>query len=233
MANFGALTDHFSAITTGWTLKNSIAPTRPKSRADARDDKGDVCAATWFGATDIFEVTCDYELQSGTVDLNTLKLGEVEAGTAATSISVNPSNGGWPKLSITGLIGLETMVAPDGFLNTFTLPSITLAGAYLAQPMGFTYDAGSLTDCTFAFSADLQEATSGVGVPTAHGITGAIGTLTANWQRCPDETPAWTLTLSGLTSTQEPSDDGTQPDAAYHTNTSAAEIVIARDVDPA
>ena len=95
--------------------------------------------------------------------------------------------------------------------------------------MGFTEDAGSLTDCTFNFTGTIQETTDGVGVQSAHGFSGGMGTLTANFVRCPDETPAWTLTLSGLTQVAAPSES--EPNAAYHTATATAEIVIERDAD--
>ena len=229
MANFGALTDHFADISTGWTLKNSSNPVTPKSRADAINANGDVCDATWYGSVALFDISCDYELQSGTVNANTLKLGELSAltGTIVNSISLGTSNSGLPTMSISGRLGCTAVVAPAGFLNTFTLPSIALTAAFRAQAMGFTVDTCDITDTSFAFTSNIAEATNGLGVQSAHGVSGATGALSANWIRCPDEDPAWTLTLAGLESTADPSES--EPDAAYHTASSAAEIVVARD----
>ena len=232
MANFGALTDHFSEISTGWTLKNSSNPTTPKSRADATDANGDVCDAVWFGSTTLKDVSCDYELQSGTVNTNTLKLGEIDAveGTIVNGINLGTSNSGVPTMSISGRTGCEAVVAPTGFLNTFTLPSISLTGAFQAQALGFTYAAGEITDTSLSFTSNIAETTTGLGVQAAHGVSGATGALSANWIRCPDEDPTWTLTLAGLTETLAP-ESNSEPDAAHHTGTSAAEIVVSRDVD--
>jgi hypothetical protein len=230
--DFGALTNHFSALinlatVTALKLINSTKTPVPRNRADANDSENDVAAATWFGATDIFDVTCEYALVSSTLNLNTLKLGEIAAGTAVSSISAATSNTDWPKITLTGRTGLETMVAPASKANTFTLPSITLTAAKRAQPIGFTVGAdGRLTGCTFEASAEIAEIPDGMGVPVAHGISGAIGTVSAEFVRVAGA-PAWTLTLSGLTSTQEPG--ASEGQAAYHTASASAEIVIARD----
>jgi len=232
MSNFGALTNHFSDLInlTSITALKLISSTKTavaKSRADANDAENDVAAATWFGATDIFDITCEYALVSGTLNLNTLKLGEIAAGTAVSSISAATSNTDWPRITLTGRSGLETMVAPATKANTFTLPSITLTGAKRAQAIGFTVGAdGRLTSCSFEASAEIAEVADGLGAPAAHGISGAIGTVSAEFVRVTGA-PAWTLTLSGLTSTQEPG--ASEGQAAYHTASASAEIVIARD----
>ena len=228
MANFGALTDHFGVATTNLILEGPVQY-RPvaKSRAEARDANGDVAAATWFGATDIYEVTCNYALISGTLNLGTLKLGELEVGTIVSAITVTTANGEWPKVSVTGRIGCGAVTAPTGKANTWTLPSVTLIGAKYAQPMGFTVSEGALTGDSFAFTCEIAEVVSGVGVPVAHGVSGAIGALTAELVNSEDTQPAWSLTLSGLTETQAPSAD--EPTAAYHTASAAAEIMLDRD----
>jgi len=235
MSNFGALTNHFSALIdltsiTALKLVNSTKTPVARSRADANDAENDVAAATWFGATDIFDVSCEYVLKSGTLVLDTLKLGEIVAGTAVASISAATSNTDWPKITITGKSGLQTMVAPALKLNTFKLPTLTLTAAKRAQPLGFTVGAdGRLTGCTFEASAEIAEVADGLGAPCAHGISGAIGTVSAEFVRVTGA-PAWTLTLSGLTSTQEPGAGEGQ--AAYHTASASAEMVIARESAP-
>jgi hypothetical protein len=234
MANFGALTDHFTEITTGLTLKDSSKIQTPKTRADAQDENGDICASTWHGAVDIFDVSCEYELQSSTFNLSTLKLGEIDAvnNVVVDNITVTTSNNAQPRVVISGREGVSAITAPSGFENTFTLPSITITAAFQAQVMGFTADTGSLTDTSFTFTANIPESTDGLGVQAGHGVNGAMGTLTANFVRCPDEEPDWTLSLAGLTEVQDPALSQTEPDAAYHTATGTAEVIVARDATP-
>jgi hypothetical protein len=226
-ANFGALTDHFSAISTGLVLIGSSKTPVAKSVAEALDENGDVAEHTIYGADDIFDVSCEYEIHAASFDSGTLKLGEIVAGTAVSSITITTSNGAWPKVSISGRIGLETMLAPDGKANTYTLPSLTIIGAKAAQPLGFSVDGGSLSGSSIEASAEIAESPDGLGVPAVHGISGASGTLNASFVRTPDETPAWTLTLTGATSVQEPGSE--QPQAAYHTASAQAKFIIARD----
>lgn len=225
--NFGALTDHFSAISANLVLIGSNKSPTAKGVAEARDANNDIAAQTAYGATDIFDVSCEYEIHAATYDTAALKLGEIAAGIVVASISIATSNGAWPKVSISGRTGLETMVAPTGKLNTFTFPSITIIGAKAAQPMGFTVSAGALTGSTFEATAELAETSDGLGVPKAHGVSGASGTLGATFVNNADAQPAWTVTLVGAVSTQEPGSD--QGRAAYHTCTASAVFKIARD----
>lgn len=226
-ANFGALTDHFSAISTGLVLIGSSKTPVAKSVAEALDENGDVAEHTIYGADDIFDVSCEYEIHAASFDSGTLKLGEIVAGTAVSSITITTSNGAWPKVSISGRMGLETMIAPDGKANTYTLPSLTIIGAKAAQPLGFSVAGGSLSGSSIEASAEIAESPDGLGVPAVHGISGASGTLNASFVRTPDETPAWTLTLTGATSVQEPGSE--QAQAAYHTASAQAKFIIARD----
>ncbi len=223
--DFGGLTDHFSMATATLILTNSSLTPVAKSRADELDENGDNAVATWFGGGDVNDATCEYLLKSGTLNLNTLDLGELEAGICVTSISVSTSNSDWPKITVTGKTGLETMVAPTGQLNTWTLPDITITSNKYAQEMGFTYSAGRLTGCTLEASCEIAETTDGLGEPAAHGVSGATGSISSDWG---SEEPVITYTIT--------EDDGvtqapaiTEPTAAYHTHTAAAEFIIARN----
>ena len=125
--DFGSLTDHFGLATAGLVLIGSTKTPVAKSRADDTGDEcGDIVNAAWFGGGTVNDVTNEYLLKSGTLDLATLLLGEQEAGIAIASISAATSNSDWPKISVSGKTGLETIVAPPGKANTWTLPSITL-----------------------------------------------------------------------------------------------------------
>jgi hypothetical protein len=224
MSDFGALTDHFSMATDGLILIGSTNTPVAKSRADDPDENGDIVNAQWFGGGDVEDVTCEYLLKSGTLDLSTLLLGEIIDGTGVSSISVATSNSDYPKISVTGKIGLETMVAPDGKSNTWKLPSITITASKYAQPMGFTYSAGRLTGCTLEASCEIFEATDGLGEPAAHGVSGASGTISSEWG---SEEPTITYTLTDTDGvTQAPAI--TEPQAAFHTHTAAAEFILTR-----
>jgi hypothetical protein len=227
MANFGGLTDHFSLAGDDLVLISSSKTPVARSRADAQDENADIAAATWFGATDIYDIECTYALKSSTKNLNTLKLGELEAGTVASSIGVSTSNGEWPQITVSGREGLETITAPSTKANTWTLPSLTISGMKQAQPMGFTVSAGKLSSTSFDFACEIAEQTNGLGAPVAHGVSSATGSLSAEFVNTADTQPAWSLTLSGLTSTQEPST--TEGQAEYHTASATAEMILARD----
>jgi len=231
MANRGTLTDHFGLASASLILVDSSDKTPvAKSRAEATDENGDIADAEWYGGTDIFDVSNVYALKSGTLNLNTLKLGEQEPGVIISSISVATDNGEWPKITVTGQLGNEAVTAPTGKANTWTLPSITLTAIKSAQPMGFTVSAGSLQNNTFEFSCDIAELTDGTGEPAAHGVSGAVGALSAELMNTADEAPAVSLTLSGLTLSQGLST--IEPAAEYHTASFSAEVILARDADP-
>ena len=224
MSDFGALTDHFSMVTDGLILIGSTNTPVAKSRAVDLDENGDIANAQWFGGGDVEDVTCEYLLKSGTLNLNTLLLGEIKPGVGVSSISVALSNNDWPKISVTGKIGLETMVAPTGKSNTWKLPSITITANKYAQPMGFTYSTGRLLGCTLEASCEIAEATDGLGEPAAHGVSGASGTISSEWGS-EEPTISYTLTeTDGVT--QAPAI--TEPQAAYHTHTAAAEFILVR-----
>jgi hypothetical protein len=222
--DFGSLTDHFSMATDGLILIGSTKTPVAKSRADDLDENGDIANAQWYGGGDVEDVTCEYLLKSGTLNLNTLSLGELSEGVAVSSISVALSNSDYPKISVTGKIGLETMVAPAGKSNTWKLPSITITASKYAKPMGFTYSSGRLTGCTLEASCEISEVTDGLGEPAAHGVSGASGTISSEWG---SEEPTITYTLTepyGVT--QAPAI--TEPQAAFHTYTAAAEFILPR-----
>ena len=226
--DFGALTDHFGMATAALVLVNSTNTPVAKSRADDPDENGDIVNAQWYGGGEVEDVTCEYLLKTGTLNLNTLVLGELEAGVAVSSISVALSNSDLPKISVTGKIGLETMVKPTGLLNTWKLPSITITAAKYAQPLGFTYSAGRLTGCTLEASCEITEVTDGLGEPAAHAVSGASGSVSSEWGSVP---PVITLALTETDGvTQAPAI--TEPAAAFHTHTAAYEFILPRDEAP-
>jgi len=240
MANdFGALTDHFSILTvthntTGTMddileLVDSSKTPVAMSRGDAIDENQDVAAATWYGNTSgtLYEASSTFALVSGTLPMAELDIGELTAGSIVASYEITTSNGGWPQLTFTGRLGCQTVVAPTGLLNTFSIPAITITAIKQAQLIGFTVDAACrITGSSFSAACDIAQQDDGVGEPAAHGVSGCIATVTAELVRVTGAC-AWTPTFSGLTETQAPG--ASEGQAAYHTASVAAELVIARD----
>lgn len=192
VTSFGALTDHFSILTITHgegtlndilKLVGSTAAPRAQNRADALDANEDVAASAFFGnsASEIEEISSTFALVSGELDLSDLDIGELTAGIVAESIDVKTSNGAWPQITVTGFKGLETITAPTGFLNKFTLPAITVKAQKQAQLLGFTVTTGRLTGSGISFKCTLAEQADGVGEPAAHGVSGGTGEVTAEF----------------------------------------------------
>ena len=240
MSSFGALTDHFGltagggALETVGTLVESSETPVAQNRVDAQDENGDVAASSYHGNTegDLSEVSCTYAIKSGTLNLNTLKAGEITvSGTkiVITSIQVTTGNGEWPQVVVSGTKGTEAITAPTGLLNTFTLPSITIDGKKQAQTLNFTVSAGKLTGSSMTASVELAQQDSGVGEPVAHGVSGGTLELSADFVRVTDAI-AWSV-ASPWTETQAPGADEGQ--AAYHTATGTGAGILARDASGA
>ena len=225
---FGAYTDHFGIASADLIVVGSSEVPDPMSRATADDENGDHAAATWYGNTGsaLKTVSTTYRLKSGTLNLNTLQVGELEAGTIADNVGVTTSNSDWPEIVLSGKTGCETVVAPTGKANTWTLPDITITGAKRAQLLGFTIGEGcALTGSGLTATIDLAQLDDGEGEPAAHGVSGAVATQTAELVRV-TAAPSWTKHLL-FTETQAPGED--QPQAGYHTASAAAEIILDRD----
>lgn len=229
MANdFGALTDHFSLATSDLILVDSSNSPMPQSRADANDENGDIAASTYYGNSSgtFSEASCTYALKSGSLNLNTLKLGELEAGVVVETINLTTSNGAWPQIVVSGKLGMTAITAPTGKRNTATLPSITLNGTKQAQALSFTVGEGcKLVGSSLTASCELANQVDGLGEPVAWGLSfNSPAAVSAEFVRVTAQ-PSWTVSGS-LVETQEPTT--VEPNAAYHTSTAAGEIPITR-----
>lgn len=231
MSNFGGLTDHFGIASSSLILIESSKVPVEKSRADAQDENGDIAASSYYGSNSgtLFDISCTYALKSSTLDLATLYLGELTAGTIAESGEVSTSNTEWPTITISGKIGAQTVAAPSGYTNKFPLvpASLTLTGIKQAQALGFTVSAGRLTGCTLSSSIELGQLDDGVGEPAAHGVSGGTGTLTAELVRTTSDALAWGSLAAWLTETSAPGTE--EGSAAFHTGTATAAYTLARD----
>ena len=229
MSNFGALTDHFGFADADLILVDSSKVPAEQSRTDAQDHNNDIAATNFHGNTagTLFDISCTYALKSGTKNLNTLKLGEITAGTIAESFEAVTGGGQWPQITFEGKMGCQPVTAPSGKANTFTLPDLVLTGIKAAQPMGFTVAQGRLTGCTMEASIEIAQQNDGVGEPAAHGVSGGTGTVSAEFVRVDSNAPAWTVTAAWLTQQQAPGIE--QPQAAHHTASASAGFTLTRD----
>jgi len=220
MANFGALTDHFTLAATVGTLVESSKTPVANSRADALDENGDIADAAWYGNTagELYEASCTYQVDTTDVTVAALKLGELSTG-VVTGIEIATSNGDWPKITVSGILG--TGALEQG--KTYALPTATVAAKKQAQAMGITVTTGKLTSCSLSASCDLATANDGAGEPVAHGVSGAVATATAEAVATSAATPVlaaaegWEVaTGSGLN----------EPQANWHTTSISVEKVL-------
>jgi hypothetical protein len=222
MANFGALTDHFGlGGTTGFELVESSATPRAQTRADALDANGDIADAAYHGNTSagLKEASCTYALKSGTLATGTiLKLGQLAVGKVALSVEVVTSNGAWPQITVSGIIGSTALEQ----VKTYDLPAYTVNGKKQAQVMGVAVTTGRLTDCTMSASCDWAEQQDGLGEPVAYGVSGAIVTATATAVAVSDEAPVLAAAANWEVSQGSGLDE---PQANWHTASITTEIV--------
>jgi hypothetical protein len=244
--NWGSRTDPFglvaiaAALTPAVTLKLKDPDSVPAAQAMAEqtDENGDIVAHVHYGApSTLKDVSCTYELVSGTLDLSELELGELNSGTGLILASLGPgtSSDGWPTIAASGRIGCEAVAAPTGKLNTYHLPAISLVAAKRAQPAAFGLTLGEGCVCkevSAEFSIDIAETTDGLGVPCAHGVSGGKGTLNATVGRV-TAAPSATLTLEAVAGEhsawgQEQPMSLSEPVAGWHEGAITASMAIYR-----
>jgi len=236
MSNFGALTDHFGLASSDLILVDSSETIIEQSRADAMDENGDIAATTFYGNStqDMREVSCTYALKSGSLNINTIKLGALASAPTVLreSLEVSTSNSEWPQITVSGRKNIVAITAPTGKLNTFTLPSLTVVGRKIAQVCFFTTGSGCrLTGSSVEASVEVAQQDNGLGEPIAHGVSGGQGTFSGEFVRV-TAAPSWSVvttgnTSFGLTQTQAPGIE--QGQAEFHTGTGTGAFTILRD----
>lgn len=223
---FGPDSDYFSIATSTLILQESSKTPVPQSEAVAQDENGDVAATQLYGnaAGTIYDASCTYLLKSGTLNLNTLFIGELATGVFAESITVETSNGDWPKVTVSGKLGMAAFQAPAGKTAKAALPSITLTGGKFAQVMSFSVDGGKLTGSTFSVSCETAQANDAEGEPVAYAASFPNAEVTADGVYVSDAF-AWTVS-SPLVETQAPST--VSPQAAWQTSQAKGYIPMTR-----
>jgi hypothetical protein len=223
MANFGALTDHFSLAASVGTLVESSKTPVANSRADALDENGDIADAAWYGNTDgdLYEASCTYQVDENTVAVATaLKLGELATGVVVTGIEIATSNGDWPKITVSGILG--TGALEQG--KTYAMPTGTVAAKKQAQIIaGIALTTGKLTSASLSASCDLATANDGAGEPVAHGVSGAVATATAEAVAITDESPVLAADTEWKS---QPGSSLNEPQAAWHTGSISVEKTL-------
>jgi len=229
--NFGGLTDHFGLASTDLILIDSSLVPVSKSVERVEDENGDYADEENHGqnaAGDLSDASCTYELQSGTLNINTLAIGESASGTIAASMDISTDNKDWPKFVVAGQINTEAVTAPTAKTNIWTIAdSITLVGAKRAQLFDFTVDVGSkMTGTSYSANVEIAQTTNGVGVVTAHGVSGGVVTQGVDLVRI-TAACAWTPG-AGWEETQVPGAE--EPQAGFHTGSGSAEKILVRGV---
>lgn len=238
MSNFGALTDHFGLESASLVLVNSEETPVAQNRVDAQDENNDIVASAYHGNTtqDMREISCTYALKSSTLNINTIKLGQVDVeGTKIIreSVEATTSNDAWPQITVSGRKNVIDVTAPTGKTNTFSLPSVTLTGSKYAQALLFTVGSGGrLTGSSISASIEIAQQDDGEGEPIAHGISGGSGEISADFVRV-TTAPTWTVSTGapnadfGITVTQQPG--ASEGQASFHTASATAAFTIIRD----
>ncbi len=180
-SGFSGMVDHFGLASATLILKSSSNEPHAKGVETASDENGDTIAQGLYvdGAGEAAEVV--YELQSGTLNLNTLKLGLTSEGSGIVieSISVATDGGQWPKVTVSGYTNITTDSGDDPGGNTFTLPSVTINGTKTAQEMSFsgTGTNSKLLSCTLTAEGEIHFVRSDSDTVGAVGFTGATATV--------------------------------------------------------
>lgn len=239
MSTFGALTDYFGilalsdgvsgTLATILELTESSRTPATESRANAEDENGDICASSYYGAGDLSEASSTFKVCKGVaLDTALLALGELTAGKTVTSIEVATAMKEWPTITVSGTLATDTM--DTSILQTFAMPSFTLASRTQAQELGFTTTVGcKLNSSSVSATVELAQQDDGLGEPVAHGVSGGEYTVSAEFVAVTDVC-AWTVTGSGLTETKAPGAQEGQ--ASYHTGSGEAQGTLVRDVTP-
>jgi len=234
VANFGSLTDHFGLVSAVLVLVDSSSTPVAESVVRAENQDGDSEDEEKIGQTSagtLADVSCTYEVQTSTVNLSTLLVGEIAANTIASGFVCTTAAGAWPRIVYTGQNNTVSVVAPSGFLNTWTVPdSITITAAKRAQLMDFAIGADCrLTGSSYGAAVDIGSTSNGVGVVTAHAVSGGVVTQTADLVRI-TAACSWTPTaLGGWLETQQAG--ATEAQSSFHNTSVSAEKLIDRDAE--
>jgi hypothetical protein len=179
-SGFSGMVDHFGLADTKLILKSSSNDPHAKGVETASDENGNTIAQGLYidGAGEAAE--CVYELQSSTLNLNTLSLGPTGSASEIVieSINVATNSGEWPQITVSGYIGITTDSGEDPAGDTFTLPSITISGTKTAQEMGFsgTGTDSKLQSSSLTAEGEIHFVRSDADTVGAVGFTGATVT---------------------------------------------------------
>ena len=186
----GPVDDFFGLAASNLKLVKSTKNPHPKSVAKAQDESGNELAETKYGTDTIFDVTCVYDLISGTYDTADLKLGKYDEGgvgvaplyeSIADGVDVKTDNKTHPQTTVKGATILTASPAgvsslfndAEGDLPTFTMPSFVLKGAKIAQYLGCSIATGArISASSLSLSGKIDWHTE-TGETLAGALTGA------------------------------------------------------------
>lgn len=173
MAGFNSQTDYFGLASASLICIESNTTPIPKSVEYAKDEDGYNVADGSYEAGPAVAVENTYELQSATLNLNTIALGYLLNGATKMvieKVAATTGNNQWPQLVVSGY----TDVINETTMPTFTLPSVTLTGIKQAQGLDFTVGASCrLTASNLDAECTLDHTLADDTTVGAMGISGA------------------------------------------------------------
>jgi len=175
---FSGMDDHFDLASTNLKIHGSSKSPHPKGVEDALDADGNLDERGYYIGGPGTPAECTYHLVSGTLNLNTFKVGR-NTNDIIESISVTTSNGAWPEITVSGVIGVSP--APVG--DAFTLPSITIDGKKKAQALGVTIAGADLmiTGATLTAEGSIEHVLADADTIGGTAFSGSGVTATATY----------------------------------------------------
>jgi hypothetical protein len=230
---FSGMIDHFGLATTegDYILKlhESSTTPHPKGSEDATDEDGNMVDRGYYVTGPGTPVECVYKLVSGTLDMSDLDPLGKGTGKVIASASMNPTNGDWPTLTVTGIL----YASVPATLPTFTWPALTFTGTKKAQLPGFNAVGGDvrLTGATYEMAGEIHHVLGDKDTVANIAFTGALLTVSADVIRI-SGAPVVTPTAEGPIEDAEVTQaaGGTAGITSWTTGTFGAELHLTPDV---
>jgi len=177
MAGYGIGDDFFGFADADLKLISSRTVPKPVSLEYAMDEDGNKVASGSHDAGPADAIECEYELQNGTLNINTITLGHLQVDAienCLVTVEVDTSNGKWPSIKMAGFAAvLDFATYP-----AFTLPSITISGLRKAQLLDFTIGADcKLNASSFKAEGEFHHSLDEAGAAGPMNFTGGVMTI--------------------------------------------------------
>lgn len=227
MPGYGNGTDYFGFAGTDLKLAAGKSVPHPVSTVDAEDENGNKVGSGSHASGPGTPIECEYDLVSGTLNLNTFALGLQDAEGHTTDVlvelEVTTGSGQWPRIVCRGITGASGMSDDP----VFTGPDVTLTGRKTAQGLLFTVGSDCrLTGSTLKFGGEMSHVLAGTAV-AAMQFSGAVLEVTGQATEI-EGVVAWTPD-GDLTVTQAPGPEN--GGISWGTSSFAGRMIVEPDVE--